>query len=102
LGRVLIFGQILNDHRKERMWILPPLTTGHQPFTFGGTRINLAAAYSGRLIIEKKTWKLIFTTIMDFVIMMGTVVWLKRKYNPYNFGKFNVSIGRDFQFHLSG
>ena len=102
LGRVLIFGQIINDHRKERMWILPPLTTVIQPFTFGGTRINLAAAYR-RTYPSKKNLEVDFTTSYGFRNHdVNGRIGFKRKYNPYNFGKFNVSIGRDFQFIYPG
>ena len=42
--KMLIFGQIFNDHKKERMWILPPITSMLQPVAFGGARLKLAAA----------------------------------------------------------
>ena len=102
LGRVLIFGQILNDHRKERMWILPPLTTVIQPFTFGGIRINLVAAYR-KTYPSKKNMEVDFATSYGFRNHdVNGRIGFKRKYNPYNFGKFNVSIGRDFQFIYPG
>jgi hypothetical protein len=102
LGRVLIFGQILNDHRKERMWILPPLTTIIQPFTFGGTRINLAMAFR-KTYPSRKNIEFDFTTSYGFRNKdVNGRVSFKRKYNPFNGGKFNVSVGRDFQFIYPG
>jgi Family of unknown function (DUF5686)/CarboxypepD_reg-like domain len=102
LGRVLIFGQILNDHRKERMWILPPLTTIIQPFTFGGTRINLAMAYR-KTYPSRKNIEFDFTTSYGFRNNdVNGRVSFKKKYNPFNGGKFNVSVGRDFQFIYPG
>jgi hypothetical protein len=102
IGRVLVFGQIINDHRKERMWILPPLTTVIQPFTFGGTRVNVSVAYR-KTYPSRKNIEFDFTTSYGFRNKdVNGRVGFKTKYNPYNFGKFNASIGRDFQFIYPG
>ncbi len=100
--KVLIFGQILNDHKKERTWILPPITTIIQPISFGGTRINLAFAYK-KTYESRKNLELIFNTSYGFRNMdLNGRINLKRMYNPFNSGRFNVSIGRDFQYIFPG
>jgi hypothetical protein len=101
-GRVLVFGQILNDHRKERMWILPPLTTVIQPISFGGTRVNVSLAY-------RKTYPSRRNMEFDLATSYGFRnndfngrFTFKRKYNPFNGGRYSLSIGRDFQFIYPG
>ena len=42
---MLIFGQIFNDHKKERTWILTSGSLPVQPVAFGGARFQLAGAY---------------------------------------------------------
>jgi len=101
-SRVLLFGQILNDHRKQRMWILPPLTTIVQPFVFGGTRITLAMAYR-KTYASRKNLEFDFKTSYGFRNNdLNGRVYFSRKYNPFNGGKFNINVGKDFQFIYPG
>ncbi len=100
--KMLIFGQIFNDHRKERMWILPPITTMLQPVAFGGARLKLSAAY-------RKTYPSRKTLNWDADISYGFrnrdvngEVSMKRKYNPFNNGQFSVRAGRNFEYIYPG
>lgn len=100
--RVLIFGQILNDHKKERTWILPPLTTVIQPISFGGTRINLLFAYR-KTYESRKNLELDFNTSYGFRNHdLNGRFGLKRMYNPFNGGKYKFSIGRGFEYIYPG
>ncbi|MBM3416124.1 MAG: carboxypeptidase-like regulatory domain-containing protein [Bacteroidetes bacterium] len=100
--KMLIFGQIFNDHKKERMWILPPITTIIQPIAFGGARLKLSAAY-------RKTYASRKTLNWDADISYGFrnrdvngSVGLQRKYNPFNTGQFGIRAGRNFEFIYPG
>lgn len=100
--KMLIFGQIFNDHKKERMWILPPITTMIQPIAFGGARLKLSAAY-------RKTYPSRKTLNWDADISYGFrnrdvngSVGLQRKYNPFNSGQFSIRAGRNFEFIYPG
>ncbi|MCX8019010.1 MAG: DUF5686 and carboxypeptidase regulatory-like domain-containing protein [Chitinophagaceae bacterium] len=100
--KMLIFGQIFNDHKKERMWILPPITTLIQPIAFGGARLKLSAAY-------RKTYPSRKTLNWDADISYGFrnkdingSVGLQRKYNPFNSGQFIVRAGKNFEFIYPG
>jgi len=100
--KMLIFGQIFNDHRKERMWIVPPVTSLIQPIAFGGARLKLAGAY-------RKT----FTSRKDISLeadmsygfrnhdVNGTL-GLTRMYNPFFHGKYSFKAGRNFEFIYPG
>jgi hypothetical protein len=100
--KMLIFGQIFNDHRKERMWILPPITTVIQPVAFGGARLKLSGAY-------RKTYANRKNLNVDADISFGFrnrdvngELSMKRKYNPFNNGQFSIRGGRNFEFIYSG
>ncbi|MFN8289975.1 MAG: DUF5686 and carboxypeptidase regulatory-like domain-containing protein [Chitinophagaceae bacterium] len=100
--KMLIFGQIFNDHKKERMWILPPITTIIQPVAFGGARLKLSAAY-------RKTYPNRTTLNWDADISYGFrnhdvngSVGVQRKYNPFNSGQFGIRAGRNFEFIYPG
>lgn len=100
--KMLIFGQIFNDHRKERMWILPPITSMIQPVAFGGARLKLAGAY-------RKTYTSRKNLSLDADLSYGFrnrdvngSVGLQRKYNPFNNGQFKIRGGRNFEFIYPG
>lgn len=100
--KVLFFGQIFNDHKKERMWILPPITTVFQPIQFGGSRIRLEAAYK-KTFPSRKDISIEGQTSYGF--RNGDIngrIDIKRKYNPFNRGYLNLSFGRDFAFIFDG
>lgn len=100
--KMLIFGQIFNDHRKERMWILPPITSLIQPISFGGARLHVSGAY-------RKTYPNRKTLSLEADLSYGFrnhdvngMVSIERLYNPFNRGKFKISAGRNFEFIYAG
>lgn len=100
--KMLIFGQIFNDHKKERMWILPPITSLIQPISFGGARLHVSGAY-------RKTYPNRKTLSLEADLSYGFrnhdvngMVSLERLYNPFNRGKFKISAGRNFEFIYAG
>lgn len=96
--KMLIFGQIFNDHKKERMWILPPITTLIQPVAFGGARLKLSAGYR-KTYVSKKTLNWDADLSYGFRNRdVNGVIQFSRKYNPMNSGQFDVQAGRNFEF----
>jgi len=100
--KMLIFGQVFNDHKKERMWILPPITSLIQPVAFGGARLKLAGAY-------RKTYSSRKNLFLEADISYGFrnkdingTVSIHRMYNPFNRGQFKISAGRNFEFIYPG
>jgi len=99
---MLLFGQIFNDHRKERTWILPPLTSLIQPISFGGPRLNIQGAF-------RKTYSSRKNLSIDAKISYGFrnqdingSVSLKRMYNPFSRGELKITAGRNFEFIYPG
>ena len=100
--KMLIFGQVFNDHKKERMWILPPITSMIQPVSFGGARLKLAGAYRKTYPNRKK---LSLEADLSYGFRNHDVngsVGIKRLYNPFNQGEFSVNVGRNFEFIYPG
>lgn len=102
LPKMLIFGQIFNDHKKERMWILPPVTSVIQPIAFGGARLKLAAAY-------RKTFPSRKNLSIEGEVSYGFrnkdvngSIKLRKLYNPFNRGKYSIEAGRNFEFIYAG
>lgn len=100
--KMLIFGQIFNDHKKERMWILPPITSIIQPIAFGGARLKLAGAY-------RKTYPSRKTLSLEADLNYGFrnhdvngMVTVERMYDPFLRSKFKISAGRNFEFIYPG
>lgn len=100
--KMLVFGQTFNDHKKERMLILPPVTSFFQPIAFGGARVKVAAAY-------RKTYPSRKNLQLEGEISYGFrnqdvngTVGLRRKYNPFNQGQFSLTAGRNFEFIYPG
>ena len=100
--KMLIFGQIFNDHKKERMWILPPITSLIQPIAFGGVRLKLAGAYR-KTFPSRKKLELEADVSYGFRNhdVNGTI-GIKRMYNPFNKGEFSIRAGRNFEFIYPG
>lgn len=100
--KMLIFGQVFNDHKKERMWILPPITSIIQPVSFGGARLKLAGAYRKTFPSRKK---LAVEADISYGFRNHDVngaISVKRLYNPFNQGQFGISAGRNFEFIYPG
>jgi len=99
---ILIFGQVFNDHRKKRRWVLPPVTGIIQPFQFGGTRINLSFLYN-KTFESRKNMGIV--TSINYGFRNNDVngsISFQRMYNPFNRGRYRFSIGRDFQYIFEG
>jgi len=100
--KMLLFGQIFNDHKKERMWILPPITSLIQPISFGGARLHLSGAYR-KTYPNRKTLSLEADLSYGFRNKdVNGMVSVERLYNPFNRGKFKISAGRNFEFIYAG
>jgi hypothetical protein len=100
--KMLIFGQIFNDHKKERMWILPPLTSMIQPVAFGGARLKLAAAYRKTFTNRKK---LDVEADLSYGFRNSDVngtLGVTHLYNPFNRGELSFRGGRNFEFIYPG
>ncbi len=100
--KALIFGQIFNDHKKERMWVLPPITSLIQPISFGGTRLKIAGAF-------RKTFSSRKNISVEGDISYGFrnhdvngTVALRRMYNPFSRGHYSLKAGRNFEFIYPG
>jgi hypothetical protein len=100
--KALIFGQIFNDHKKERTWILPPLTSLIQPIAFGGARLKVGGAY-------RKTYTSRRNLSIEADLSYGFrnhdvngTMSLQRMYNPFSRGKYKISAGRNFEFIYPG
>ncbi|MEO7924390.1 MAG: DUF5686 and carboxypeptidase regulatory-like domain-containing protein [Chitinophagaceae bacterium] len=100
--KALIFGQIFNDHKKERTWILPPLTSLIQPIAFGGARLKVGGAFR-KTFTSRKNLSVEADLSYGFRNhdVNGTVS-LQRMYNPFSRGKYKISAGRNFEFIYPG
>ncbi len=100
--KMLIFGQVFNDHRKERMWIVPPITSLIQPISFGGARLKLAGAYR-KTFPSRKKLELEADVSYGFRNHdINGMVGLQHLYNPFNKGEFAIRAGRNFEFIYPG
>ncbi|HWC53674.1 MAG TPA: DUF5686 and carboxypeptidase regulatory-like domain-containing protein [Chitinophagaceae bacterium] len=100
--RMLIFGQIINDHKKQRTWILPPVTTVFLPFQFGGSRIALHVLYK-KIYPSRKDITLDMKTSYGFRNKdVNGSFDLRRMYNPFNRGYYRVAAGREFNYIYGG
>jgi hypothetical protein len=100
--KMLIFGQIFNDHKKERMWIVPPITSLIQPVAFGGARLKLAAAYRKTFPSRKK---INVEGDISFGFRnrdLNGRVGSEYLYNPFNRGTIALQAGRNFEFIYPG
>lgn len=95
--KMFIFGQMFHDHRKERTWILPPITTMYQPFQFGGGRLQLMGVYK-KIYPSKKTFDIEVKTSYGFRNNdINGRIRVNRLYNPFTRGYISLTSGRDFQ-----
>lgn len=100
--RMLVFGQIINDHKKQRTWILPPVTTIFLPFQFGGSRLSFRVAYK-KTFSSKKDFSFDVKTSYGFRNRdVNGVFHIHHMYNPFNRGYFKISVGRDFGYIYGG
>lgn len=100
--KMLVFGQVFNDHKKERMWILPPITSLVQPIAFGGARLKVSGAYR-KTYPSRKNLSLEADLSYGFRNRdLNGTIGLRRKYNPFNQGQVNITAGRNFEFIYPG
>ncbi len=100
--KMLIFGQVFNDHRKERSWILPPITALVQPISFGGTRLRLAGAYR-KTYIDRTNLSIDADLSYGFRNQdVNGSLSFQRKYDPFRKGQFGIKAGRNFEFIYAG
>lgn len=100
--KIGIFGQSFYTRAKERYWHLPSLVSLYQPVAFGGSRINVSFAY--RKTFANRT-DLFWDNNLSYGIRNNDVngfVKVRRLYNPFNRGYFEVGGGRTFQFIFDG
>jgi hypothetical protein len=100
--KMLLFGQSLQDHRKERVWHFSPVASIYQPIAFGGSRIRgyafVEKTYSSRKQIRLNT-ELSYGIRNDD--LNGSVEFF-RKFNPHTRANYSISAGRDFAFINEG
>lgn len=100
--KMLIFGQIFNNHKKERMWIVPPITSLIQPVAFGGARLKLAGAYRKTFPSRKK---LDVEADLSYGFRNHDVngkLGVEYYYNPFNRGTIALAAARNFEFIYPG
>ncbi|MBS1919094.1 MAG: carboxypeptidase-like regulatory domain-containing protein [Bacteroidetes bacterium] len=101
-NRMLVFGQIINDHKKQRTWILPPVTTIFLPFQFGGSRLSIHVLYK-KIFPSRKDITLDMKVSYGFRNKdVNGAFDLRRMYNPFNRGYYRVAAGRDFNYIYGG
>jgi hypothetical protein len=100
--KMLIFGQLFNDHKKERSWIVPPVTSLIQPISYGGPRLRVSGGY-------RKTFPSRKNLSVDADVSYGFrnhdingTVSVQRMYNPFSRGQFRIKAGRNFDFIYPG
>jgi Family of unknown function (DUF5686)/CarboxypepD_reg-like domain len=99
---LLLFGQVINYHKKERRWVLPPATAVIQPFQFGGLRLNLLFLYTKTFSSRKN---INIATNVSYGFRNRDVngrISVRRLYNPYRRGYYEFSAGRNFDFIFDG
>jgi hypothetical protein len=100
--KLLIFGQIFNNHKKERMWVLPPVTSLIQPLSFGGIRFKVLGAYK-KVFDSKKNLSVEINSSYGFLNKdINGGIEINRLYNTFSRGKLSLKASRDFEFIYSG
>ena len=100
--KLLLTGQTLSDHEKQRTWYFPPLPALYQPFQLGGGRLQPGATYSKQFANRKTLW-------VDAGLSYGLRnrdlngnLTVNRMYNPFNRGFYSVRLERDFEYIFEG
>jgi hypothetical protein len=97
-----LFGQSLQDHKKERVWHFSPLVSLYKPFAFGGGRVNVSTFYS-KTSLSRKHFSI--NANLSYGFRNNDVngsVDVYRRYNPFNRGFYGISAGREFAFINDG
>ena len=102
LSKLLIFGPVISDHKKERTWILPPITTLIQPIAFGGPRARITGALRKTFPSKKR---LEFEADVSYGFRnkdINGMFSVLHGYNPFTHGQLKVKAGRNFEFIYPG
>jgi hypothetical protein len=94
-----LFGQTFFNRAKERTWIVPPLISLYAPFQFGGGRITPSFYYFKKYPNRKD---ITLYTELSYGIRNQDIngsIRLRRMYNPFNRGYYQISLNRDF-YHI--
>jgi hypothetical protein len=97
-----LFGQTFYHRSKERTWVIPPLISLYEPFQFGGGRIHPSFYYFKRYPNKKD---ITLYADLSYGIRnqdINGVIRLRRMYNPFNRGYYQVSLNRDFYHFYEG
>lgn len=91
-----IFGQSLNDHKKERTWHFSPLMSLYKPVAFGGGRFA-AYTYFTKTFSSRRQVKI--NTEASYGIRnhdVNGLVEFTHRYAPLHAGYYSLTAGRDF------
>jgi hypothetical protein len=100
--KMLVFGQTFYNRQKERTWVLPAAVTLYEPFQFGGGRIH-PSFYYFKKYASRKDINIIADVSYGFrnEDFNGSLL-LKRMYNPFNRGYYQIELNRDFDHIYEG
>lgn len=94
--KILLFGQTFYSREKERTWVLPAAVTLYEPFQFGGGRIH-PSFYYFKKYSNRKDINLLADVSYGFRNKdVNGSLQLKRMYNPFNRGYYQIELNRDF------
>jgi hypothetical protein len=91
-----IFGQSLNDHKKERTWHFSPLASLYKPVAFGGGRLA-AYTYFTKTFSSRRQIKI--NTEASYGLRnhdVNGLVEFTHRYAPLHAGYYSLTAGRDF------
>jgi hypothetical protein len=100
--KVVFLGQPIYSREKERLWLLQPLVSLYQPFSFGGTRIYPSVFYSKTY--KSRRYVSLFANVnygLRNKDINGNLSFTKM-YNPFNRAFYRVEINRDFKYIFEG
>jgi hypothetical protein len=100
--KMAIFGQTFYNREKERTWVIPAAVTLYEPFQFGGGRIH-PSFYYFKKYSNRKDINIIADVSYGFrnKDVNGSLL-LKRMYNPFNRGYYQIELNRDFDHIYEG
>jgi Family of unknown function (DUF5686)/CarboxypepD_reg-like domain len=100
--RMSFLGQTFYNREKERTWVIPAAITLYEPFQFGGGRIH-PSIYYFKKYNSRKDINIIADVSYGFRNKdINGSVQLKRMYNPFNRGYYQIELNRDFDHIYEG
>jgi len=97
-----LFGITLYDRKKERTWVIPPVISMYAPFQFGGGRFNPEFYYYKKYPSRKD---ITLYTDISYGFRNKDIngrIHLRRMYNPFNRGFYDIYINRNFDLIYRG